>query len=281
MPSFLAHDGTKLAYHVNGTGEPLVCLPGGPARASRYMGDLGGLPRRLILLDGRGSGDSAIPADPGTYRWDRLAEDVEALREHLGLARMDLLAHSASANVAVRYAGLHPARLRSLCLVAPSPVAVGFAPTEQDWQAGVELRRDEPWYSAALAAFRADEGVERHRFFYGPWTERAAAHAAGAEDECAEAAADGFYAPSPVTPEEVRAGLATLDAPVLLLTGDLDAHPCRLYARPFAGLFRDAGLVTMPGAGHFPWVDDPGAFVSAVSAFLDGLPGRGGLTRRA
>ncbi|MFI6181962.1 alpha/beta fold hydrolase [Nonomuraea sp. NPDC051191] len=269
MPSFLAHDGTELAYHVHGTGEPLVCLPGGPGRASRYLGDLGGLPRRLILLDGRGTGDSAIPSDPGTYRWDRLAEDVEALREHLGLARMDLLAHSAGANVAVRYAGLHPARVRSLCLVTPSSVAVGLPPTEEDWQAGLDLRKDEPWHPAALAAFLADEGVERHRFFYGPWTEQTAAHAAGAEEECPEAAADGFYAPSPVTPEEVRAGLDTLDAPALLLTGDLDAHPCRLSAPAFAALFRDATPVTLPGAGHFPWVDDPAAFVSAVSGFLD------------
>ncbi|MFI7424665.1 alpha/beta fold hydrolase [Nonomuraea sp. NPDC049684] len=281
MPSFLAHDGTELAYHAYGTGEPLVCVPGGPGRASVYLGDLGGLPRRLIRLDGRGTGDSAIPADPGTYRWDRLAEDVEALREHLGLDRMDLLAHSAGANVAVRYAGLHPARLRSLCLVAPSPVAVGLVPTEEDWQAGLELRAHEPWYAAALAEFLADEGLERHRFFYGPWTERAAAHSARAEEECGEAAADGFYAPSPATPEEVRTGLAALDAPALLLTGDLDVHPCRLYARPFAALFRDATLVTLPGAGHFPWVDDPGAFVAAVSGFLDELAGRRGLTRRA
>ncbi|RSM96508.1 alpha/beta hydrolase [Nonomuraea sp. WAC 01424] len=269
MPSFLAHDGTELAFHVKGTGVPLVCVPGGPGRASRYLGDLGGLPRRLILLDGRGSGDSAVPADAETYRWDRQAADVEALREHLGLERMDLLAHSAGANVAVRYSGLHPGRLESLCLVAPSPVAVGFVPTEDDWRAGLELREDEPWYESALAEFRSGDGLEGHRFLYGPWTERARAHAAGAEDECAEAAGDGFYAPSPVTPDEVRAGLAALDAPVLLLTGDLDAHPCRLYARPFASLFRDATPVTMPGAGHFPWVDDPDAFVRIVADFLD------------
>ena len=55
MPSFCAADGTELAYHVRGEGAPLVCLPGGPGRASSYLGDLGGLSahRRLILLNGR------------------------------------------------------------------------------------------------------------------------------------------------------------------------------------------------------------------------------------
>ncbi|NUR87480.1 MAG: alpha/beta hydrolase [Nonomuraea sp.] len=267
MPSFLAHDGTKLAYHVKGTGEPLVCVPGGPGRASRYLGDLGGLPRRLVLLDNRGTGESEAPADPETYRWDRLVDDVEALREHLGLDEMDLLAHSAGANVAVRYAGLHPSRVRSLCLVTPSPVAVGFVPTEDDWRAGLELRSGEPWYERARAAFESGDGPDGDRFFYGEWNDRTAAHAAAAEKEWAEAAGDGFYRPSPVPPEEVRAGVAALDAPVLLLMGEVDAHPCRVYARRFADLFPRATLVWQPGAGHHPWVDGPEAFVSAVTGW--------------
>ena len=34
VPSFTAVDGTELAYHLTGEGEPLLCLPGGPMRAS-------------------------------------------------------------------------------------------------------------------------------------------------------------------------------------------------------------------------------------------------------
>jgi proline iminopeptidase len=97
MPTFPAADGTELAYYVSGEGAPLVCVPGGPMRASAYLGDLGGLSahKQLIMLDLRGTGKSAIPADPGSYRSDRLAEDVSALQEHLGLGRFDLLGHSA------------------------------------------------------------------------------------------------------------------------------------------------------------------------------------------
>ena len=36
MPVFNAFDGTELAYHVVGAGEPLICLPGGPMRASAW-----------------------------------------------------------------------------------------------------------------------------------------------------------------------------------------------------------------------------------------------------
>ena len=107
MPAFCAADGTELAYHVHGEGIPLVCVPGGPMRASAYLGDLGGLPahRQLIMLDLRGTGDSAIPEDTGSYRCDRLVGDVAALQDHLGLDRCDLLGRRALVLVAKRRCG--------------------------------------------------------------------------------------------------------------------------------------------------------------------------------
>jgi pimeloyl-ACP methyl ester carboxylesterase len=89
VATFDGADGTRLAYHQAGEGRPLICLPGGPMQASAYLGDLGGLSahRWLVLLDLRGTGASALPADPTSYRCDRQVDDVEALRMHLGLGR--------------------------------------------------------------------------------------------------------------------------------------------------------------------------------------------------
>jgi hypothetical protein len=68
--SFASYDGTEIGYRVLGDGPPLVCLPGGPGRAAEYLGDLGGLAasRQLVLLDPRGVGLSADPADPASFR---------------------------------------------------------------------------------------------------------------------------------------------------------------------------------------------------------------------
>jgi len=67
MPAFSAHDGTGLAYRVCGEGIPVICLPGGPMQDSGYLGDLGGLSahRQLIMVDLRGTGQSAVPEDAG------------------------------------------------------------------------------------------------------------------------------------------------------------------------------------------------------------------------
>jgi pimeloyl-ACP methyl ester carboxylesterase len=130
MPTFSAYDGTDLAYHVSGEGDPVICLPGG-MQDTGYLGELGGLSkhRQLIMFDLRGTGRSAIPRDAASYRCDRLVDDVEALRERLGLERFDLLAHCAGANLATLYAARHPERVGRLALITPSTRAVGIDAT--------------------------------------------------------------------------------------------------------------------------------------------------------
>jgi pimeloyl-ACP methyl ester carboxylesterase len=158
MAIFAGTDGTRLAYHQAGEGRPLLCVPGGPMQASAYLGDLGGLSayRSLVLLDLRGTGASAIPADPATYRCDRLVDDVEALRVHLGLDRIDLLGHSAGAALALLYAARHLDRVGRLVLLNPSPRAVGLEITDADRRQVAELRRGEAWFPDAFAAPGAD-----------------------------------------------------------------------------------------------------------------------------
>ena len=244
MPAFHAFDRTELAYHVRGDGDPLICLPGGPMRASACLGDLGGLSRQrtLILLDLRGTGDSAVPADPSSYRCDRLVDDVVALQDHLGLATADVLGHSAGANLAVQYALRHPHRVSGLVLVTPSGRAVGLEPDPEMRREIVNRRQGEPWF----------------------------ADAAG-EDQTNADAAEAFGADGAFDPAATRASLAGLGSPVLVIGGSLDLQRPPAVTAEYAALFPAARLVVQPDAGHFPWLDDPGRFVSAVTEFLTDL----------
>ncbi|MEV7192100.1 alpha/beta hydrolase [Streptomyces sp. NPDC093510] len=278
MPTFHAYDGTELAYHEKGDGEPLLCVPGGPMRASAYFGDLGGLTahRRLILLDLRGTGDSATPDDPATYRCDRHVDDVEALREHLGLEHVDLLGHSASGNIATLYAARHPKRIRRLVLVAPATHSLGLTVTDQDHRDAAALRADEPWYPAAQAALKelaagrgsAEVWDALAPLAYGRWDAIAQAHrAASATEKNAEAAA-AFYGEGAFDPPATRAALADLAAPVLVLAGEWDGGPNPARAEEFAGFFPHGVRQVQPRGGHFPWLDDPEWFVRRVEGFL-------------
>jgi pimeloyl-ACP methyl ester carboxylesterase len=275
MPTFSAPDGTQLAYRIHGDGDdPVVCIPGGPTD-SIYLGDLGGLSthRQLIVLDLRGTGRSAIPEDTSSYRCDRLVDDVEALRDHLGLPRMDLLAHSAGANLATQYAARYPENVSKLALITPGTRAVGMAITGETRRELARLRRSEPWFPEAFAALEAiTEGTGSDweaitPFFCGRWDAAAQKHHAASQPGNKEAvalfAADGAF-----DPETTRAALAACEAPVLLLYGEFDLNSPPQSAAEFAGLFPDAALVVQSGAGHYPWLDDADRFVATTAAFL-------------
>ncbi|MER5379383.1 alpha/beta hydrolase [Streptomyces sp. NPDC002688] len=277
MSAFTAYDGTELSFDACGEGSPVVCLPGGPMQDCVYLGNLGGLSehRRLIMMDPRGTGGSATPEDPSSYRCDRLVDDVEALREHLGLDRMDLLAHSGGTNLAILYAQRHPDRVARLALITPSVYAVGIEIAPEVRTATARLRHDEPWFPEAFAALEAIVGgngdADAFRaiapFWYGRWDEAARAHRA-AEDahknhEAAARHLDGAFAP-----DETRAALGRLACSVLVLAGEVDLNSPPPAMAALADLFPHAELVVQPGAGHFPWLDDADRFVATTAAFL-------------
>ncbi|MFD6173336.1 alpha/beta fold hydrolase [Streptomyces coeruleorubidus] len=276
MPIFTAQDGTRLACHVRGAGEPLVVLPGGPMRASAYLGNLGGLDahRQLVFLDLRGTGQSAVPEDPATYRCDRLVDDVEALRRHLGLERMDVLAHSAGGSLAMLYAARYPDRVARLALVTATPWALGLPATAEDRLAAARLRASQPWFADAFPAFEAwlsgtgDFDPVFLPFFYGRWDDTARAHADREEEETNDDAADRYGAGGAYDPDATRTALARVTAPVLVLAGEVDGGPRPGLARRTAEVFPVAEFAVQPGAGHYPWLDDPEWFVRRITRFL-------------
>ena len=278
MPRFASYDGTEISFRVLGDGAPVVCLPGGPGRAAEYLGDLGGLvgSRRLVLLDPRGVGGSADPADAATLRVDRLVDDVESLRVHLGLPRMDVLAHSAGAVLATLYTAGYPQRVSRLILLTPGLAAVGVPPGAEQLAAALQRSAAEPWYSDAragwekilggdltLAAYRACRPL-----FYGRWDDAARAHASVGMAEGHGAARRGYFADVVFDVAAIRASLTEFTGRVLLYGGELDPLVTPVLLAQAAPHFGDVSVLVQPGAGHFPWVDDPAAFTAAISSFL-------------
>lgn len=279
MPHFSSYDGISLAYHEQGSGDPLLCVPGGPFRASAYLGDLGGLTahRRLILLDHRGTGDSETPTDPDTYRCVNVIKDVEALRAHLGLDRVDLISHSAGGNILTLYAATYPERVGRMVLVAPGWRATDLEFTDEEWVGAMRRREGEPWFAEAFAAMmRLDQGeltVENRRaaspLFFGRWNEAAREQT---ESEPAQVNRDAqavFRGPESFgDPVDTRKRLTNLTGPVLLLGGDVDPAPTPRLLREYVNWFPNGRLVIQPEAGHSPWIDDPHVFVATVAGFL-------------
>lgn len=276
MPTFTSHDGAVLYYELRGRAgaRPLVVLGGGPARRPDYLGDLAGLDtvRSLLFLHQRGVGRSSV--DPAQLAaWPALAEDVEALRLHLGLETLDVLAHSAGTRVALAWAAGYPARVGRLCLVTPP--AGWLVDVPSDTELLLEGRQDEAWYAAyrdvqpTLASITDYENFLPFAHLTAPvawavWDDRARTHEElGGYDREARIA---FFSADPdrdLVPE-----LGAVTAPVLVVAGERDAAVGVRPVLAIAELFPHGTAVSIPDAGHYPWVEQPELFFDAVASFL-------------
>jgi pimeloyl-ACP methyl ester carboxylesterase len=242
-----------------------------------YLEDLAGLSelRTLLLLDPRATGHSDVPADPGTLRFDRMAADLESLRSHLELERLDVLGHSAGTLVAQAWAAQHPGSVGRLVLVTPSDHLQGG--DRADTAAVRATFAQEPWYAEAAAAQEALEdappsqraGLERmtRAFGYGRWDERAQAHAAGSDTQNSKRALLGFAA-GEADVAALVAALGDVTAPVLVVGGTRDAITGPSSVDRVAASFPRAAVGWVEGAGHYPWVDEPAGFRAVVDPFV-------------
>jgi pimeloyl-ACP methyl ester carboxylesterase len=276
MPTYRADDGTHLAYDVRGEGEPLVVLAGGAALHPDYLGDLAGLSevRQLIVPHLRGVGRSPAPEDPEAGSFWRQSADVDALRRHLGLEKLALTGHSAGTRLAIAYAAEHPERVERLVLITPPPAWLVDEPSD----AGplIDARRGEPAFDAALVARNQQLPDDLTEDAFNAWQQRVAPYAyARWDDELAAharanrwsfAAAKAFFSVAP--PADVADRLRAVSAPVLVVAG---AQDCTTGVRPVvavAELFPAGRVVVLEGAAHFPWLEQPASFRTAVDAFL-------------
>lgn len=275
---FDAADGTRLGLHVIGEGPPLVCVPGGPGRASAYLEDLAGLSatHTLLRVDLRGTGASELPEDRASLSFPRLADDIEDLRIARGLDTIDLLAHSAGCFVALVYAARYPDRLSRLILLTPS--GRGFGDVGDDVERIRASRSGEPWYAEAAAVEAEVAMAPPHRrdrphrelrvFSYGRWDERAQAHAAATDSQMSLRAMAAFGSPS-FDGAEFLAALKALEGPALIVVGSLDGATGVEAGHVIAAALPNARVEEIAGAGHYPWVDTPDELRDLLVSFLD------------
>jgi len=268
VPSLTTPDGRKLAWRQSGSGPVLLCHPGGPGCSSAYFGDLPELAaeRTLVLLDARGTGESDRPADPAAYDLEQYAADIEAVREHLGLERLDVLGHSHGGFVAMTWAGAHPQRVGRLVLASTAPRftdAIRAARMQR-----VASHQGQPYFDDAMDALQAhQEGryasdEEFAALYQREWRLFApvGADATLVLDALGRAGnnSDALrHFNERIAPEmDLRPALARVDAPVLVITGELDPFG-ESTAREMADALPNATLVMLPDVDHFAFLETP------------------------
>jgi 3-oxoadipate enol-lactonase len=216
-------DGVRLFAVEDGEGRAIVMLHGG---MSSHLSSLPFvvplIPRyRVIAPDLRGSGKSWYG---GRLSFDQLADDVEALLDHLGIERAVIGGASGGSGVALRFALRHPGRTAGLVLIHPvyGGEERGYTEAQKQAFAGMD----------ALASRALAEGVQVLRPLYErlPPAIREKALAMMEEFDAASVVATSHFIASGAQPFTSAADLRSLSRPTLIVPGDNPLHPAEVAA---------------------------------------------------
>lgn len=214
---------------------------------------------RVITWDERGFGRSVADGQPFTY-WDS-ARDVFAILDQLGIERAVLAGMSQGGFLSLRAALLQPDRVRALILIDTQP-----APEDPEVVGAYQSMIDS-WvadgYQEELATVIAGLIIgDEH--LAATWKSK------WRDVDLDDLALAGQTL---LTRDDITDRLPEIDAPTLIVHGELDAAIPVTKARAMADAIPECrGLTVVPGAAHAPNLSHPDLVNPAIREFLEGLP---------
>jgi len=275
----IATDSAEIFFKTMGTGDPIIVLHGGPGFDHRqflpFIWELA-TKHQVILFDQRGTGLSSGKADSTTINIDSFVADIEAVRQHFGLQKINLLGHSWGGILAMYYGVQHPDRLRSLILCSTTASAKAFDEmranymalrSEADQAALNEIGSSDAfnngnpdawakfWRIWFRTYFADPKQVERMDLFFPPNTIK----------NCGTVA--GLVLRS-IGDFDLHNQLTDISCPTLIMHGEADPMPAT-YAQSLHRALPGSKLVLAPGVGHWFFVDGTEIFTDSILGFLD------------
>lgn len=288
---FLPFAGHRTWYRIVGEEEdegklPLLCLHGGPGATWHHLEPYAALAegRRVVFYDQLGCGNSAVdePHDPSLWTPGLYLEEIDTIREALGLARCHVLGHSWGGMLGMAYAAKRPAGLTDL-IVESSPASVPFWLTELDrlraeLPAEVEatLRRHEREGTTEAEEYETTMMVfyDRHLCRIRPWPDwlqrTFEAMAANREVYLTMNGPSEFHVIGSLKDFDLTSSLGAIGVPTLLFCGEFDEVTPATVARAHAAI-PGSQFVVLEGCSHMSQAERPDLTLGLLRGWLAGV----------
>jgi pimeloyl-ACP methyl ester carboxylesterase len=233
-------NGISVYYAVYGEGAPVILLHGGLANADYWGNQIKALAphHTVIVMDSRGHGRSTRDARP--YGYDLMADDVVGLMDAHKVPKADVVGWSDGGILGLDLAIRHKDRVGKIFAFAANTVPSGV--------------KDDVEKNPTFAAFIKRAGAEY------------VSHSATPKEY--DAFVEQISKMWASEPNWTDAQLAAITAPVLVVDGDHDEAIKREHTEYIAATVPHAGLLILPNASHFAFVQDPDLFSFAILHFL-------------
>jgi len=262
---------SRIYYEISGEGPPLVLIHGGLLNLHMWDPQIDAFTERYRVLryDASSHGRSVTP--PDAY-FDH--EDLDRLLTHVGIDRAVLVGLSMGGRIAIDFALEHSDRVEALVLVGSGLSGFRFDSPE------VQEARPE-----AIEAWGAGDWDRVTEIFQRQWTDGPHRSPGEVDPEVRETvramirstlerAADGQVTEGRTMDPPAIERLDELEAPTLLVVGELDMPDIHEIADLLVTANPRAELIEIDGVAHMVNLERPEEFNRVVLAFLDRHPGR-------
>lgn len=262
--------GARLAGESVGQGAPVVFLHAGVADRRMYARQLAdiGQQRWAIAYDRRGFGETTSPDEHFSH-----AGDLRALLDRLEISSAVLVGCSQGGRIAVDFSLSNPERVEGLVLVSTAISGAPF-PSLPDVIAPLLDELDAAEETEDLARVNA---IGVHLWLDGPFSEEGRVGGAVRElvfEMNGLALAKSSSLSKVEQPASAHERLAELQAPALLIHGELDFPHVQDLHGELARKLPDARSRVVNGAAHLPNLEQPEMFNGWLREFLSELEGR-------
>ncbi len=244
---------------------PVLVLHGGPGSAHDALEGLGALSakgRRVVFYDQLGSGESNRPDDPSLWTVETFLEQLQSVRDGLGLERIHLFGSSWGGMLALEYALTQPAGLVSLVLNSTPTSAPRWAEEAKRLHAalppGLSAEEAEKEFFRRhicrldpepdlLKRARAKRGEQVYRTMWGP---------------------NEFTVTGTLKDWDVIDQLGEIRVPTLITSGRHDECTPALVEPLHRGI-AGSEWVLFEDSAHMPYLEEPERYDGVVGDFLD------------
>jgi len=240
----------------------------------------------MIFYDMRGRGRSDRVADSThiTIQWD--VRDLETVRRHFGVERFAPIGWSYLGLMVMMYAADHPDRVERVVQIGPVPRKYGTKyprdltaddlPPIPDSAGAAEigrLRQSEIATQNPMAHCRRELELTRAALVGDPRLADKVPDVCEYENEWPAnfgRHTQNQFVGSIVPLDIPWTTFAKVTVPVLTIHGTHDRNAPYGSGREWVSHLPNARLLTVPGAAHMPWIDQPALVFGALDRFLKG-----------
>jgi proline iminopeptidase len=203
-------------------------------------------------------------------------DDLEAIRKEFRISKMNLLAHSWGAVLAVHYALAYPDHVKKMILSNPAMLSREFD-QEAARLAKAKTTAEDSIRRAELMATGMREVKNYEDFFllsfkasaYDPRNLNKINLGLPADFPEASRALFGGLMKDPATQRDLYVDLAKLQMPVLIIHGEADIVPPASIEKLRQNI-PNVSYEPFPKSGHFPFVEETQKFNDVVKRFFSG-----------